>query len=116
MKESKMRMRYTLVINGCVHRRFATFRDLTEYLVYSPVLQKRYRSVCFTGNRCEILARDNFDKSTAKKPIPQDEVVRDLRNCVETLNQSLDNYFDVTGDNDESADAFVEEIKAKYNF
>ena len=69
-----------------------------------------------------------FDESTANvivaalngnqtaKPIPQDEVVRDLRNCVETLNQSLDNYYDVTGDNDESADDFIKEIKAKYNF
>lgn len=69
-----------------------------------------------------------FDESTANvivaalngnqpvKPIPQDEVVRDLRNCVETLSQSLDNYYDVTGDNDESADDFIKEIRAKYNF
>ena len=69
-----------------------------------------------------------YDESTANtivaalngnqpiKPIPQDEVVCDLRNCVETLNQSLDNYYDVTGDNDESADDFIKEIKAKYNF
>ena len=47
-------MRYSIVLNGKLHKRFRTMRELAEYLVYSDITQNVNRSVCFCGNKCEI--------------------------------------------------------------
>lgn len=47
-------MKYSIVLNGKLHKRFRTIRELAEYLVYSDIVQNVNRSVCFTGNTCEI--------------------------------------------------------------
>ena len=54
-------MKYSIVLNGKLHKQFRTIRKLAEYLVYSDIVQNMNRSVCFTGNTCEITAhpKDN---------------------------------------------------------
>jgi len=50
----KKTMKYSISLNGQLHKRFRTMRELAEYLVYSDITQGVHRSVCFYGNKCEI--------------------------------------------------------------
>ena len=47
-------MKYAIILNGELHKKFKTIRALAEYLVYSDITQGVHRSVHFYGNKCEI--------------------------------------------------------------
>lgn len=47
-------MKYSIILNGRLHKKFRTMRKLAEYLVYTTVIQGVHRSVHFYGNKCVI--------------------------------------------------------------
>ena len=47
-------MKWSIILNGKLHKKFRTVRELAEYLVYSDIVQGVNRAVNFCGNKCEI--------------------------------------------------------------
>ena len=56
--KGKLEMKYTLILNGEIHKKFQSLRNLAAYIFCSDLMERKYRSICFSGNTCEILACD----------------------------------------------------------